>query len=194
MPNYAGVSRRRRSSGNQWVEALEISSALIALMVLVAWLEYLLPGLRGFGIVPRTLRGLVGILFSPLLHLNFAHLTANAASLWVLLVLLFGSSHHAPERTLGWIWLGSGLGTWLIGRGDAVHIGASSLIYGLVVYFLAAGWWLRTWRAALVALFVLLIYGGIFYGVLPQRGTVSWEGHLAGAISGLLVARRKSSR
>jgi membrane associated rhomboid family serine protease len=159
-------------------------------MTLVTVLDWLLPiDLRRFGIVPRTAFGLVGIVFAPLLHLGFAHLVANAFPLWVLLILLFGQPAYFPEETLAWIWLGSGLGTWLIGRGNAVHIGASSLIYGLVVYFIAAGWWMRNGRAVLLALAVLVFYGGIFYGLLPRHGMVSWEGHLAGAITGLLVAR-----
>jgi membrane associated rhomboid family serine protease len=171
-----------------------MSSLLVGLMVLVTLLEWLLPfDLRVFGIVPRTPAGLVGIVFAPLLHMGFAHLFANAFPLWVLLILLFGQRAYFPERTLGWIWLGSGLGTWLIGRGGAVHIGASSLIYGLVVYFIAAGWWMRNWRSILLAVVVLVLYGGIFYGVLPQRGMVSWEGHLAGAVTGLLVARAQHS-
>jgi membrane associated rhomboid family serine protease len=181
--------RQSKQSGNGWSDALEISSLLVGLMALVTVLDWLLPiDLRVFGIVPRTARGLIGILFGPLLHMNFAHLFANAFPLWVLLLLLFGQRASYPEQTLGWIWLGSGLGTWLIGRGGAVHIGASSLIYGLVVYFVATGWWKRNGRAVLLALAVLLFYGGIFYGVLPQRGIVSWEGHLAGALTGLVVA------
>jgi membrane associated rhomboid family serine protease len=123
------------------------------------------------------------------LHLGFPHLFANATPLFVLLWVLFSHRNYQPERTLALIWLGSGFGTWLIGRPNTVHIGASSLIYGLVVYLIAAGWWLRSWRSVLVAGLVLLFYGGIFYGVLPQRGMISWEGHLAGAVAGLLAAR-----
>lgn len=164
---------------------------LVGLMVLITVLDWLLViDLRVFGILPRTWWGLVGIFFAPLLHLGFAHLSANAIPLLVLLVLLFGQRHYVPVQTLAFIWIGSGAGTWLIGRGDAVHIGASSLIYGLVIYLVAAGWWMRSWNSIGVALLVLLFYGGIFYGVLPQRGLVSWEGHLAGAITGWMVARR----
>ena len=164
-------------------------------MFLITFLDWLLPmDLRTLGIAPRTARGLVGILLSPLLHLGLAHLTANALPLLVLLVILFGQRHYAPERTLGWVWVGSGLGTWLIGRGDAVHIGASALIYGLVVYLIAAGWWRRNWRSMVVAGVVLVLYGGALYGVLPQGGIVSWEGHLAGAITGFLVARQSHKR
>jgi membrane associated rhomboid family serine protease len=183
------VARSRGTRGD-WAEAVQISSLLVGLMVLVGALEWLSPlDLRRFGIVPRTGFGLMGIVFGPLLHASLAHLLANAFPLWVLLILLFGQRAYYPEQTLGWVWLGSGLGTWLIGRGGAVHIGASSLIYGLVVYIIAAGWWMRNWRAVLLSIIVLVFYGGIFFGILPQRGIVSWEGHLAGAITGLLVAR-----
>jgi len=183
--------KRPRSRGYDWPEAVETSALLVGLMILVTVLEWLAPfDLRGFGIIPRTPRGLIGIVLGPLLHLGFGHLFANAFPLFVLLILLFSHQEYTPESTLAWIWLGSGLGTWLIGRGGAVHIGASSLIYGLVAYLIGAGWWMRSWRSILVALLVLFFYGGIFFGLLPQRGIVSWEGHLAGAITGVLVARR----
>ena len=185
---------RSRNRRYDWTDAVQISAWLVLLMIPVTLLQSLLRvDLRTFGIVPRTPRGLIGIAFAPLLHLNFGHLFANALPLFVLLVLLFAHSEYLPEVTLAWIWLGSGLGTWLIGRGGAIHIGASSVIYGLVVYLIATGWWMRSWRSVFIALAVLFLYGGIFYGLLPQRGIVSWEGHLAGAITGLLVAWRNHS-
>lgn len=175
---------------NSWSQALETSVLLVSLLFLVALLDRMLPlDLRALGVLPRTLPGLVGILCSPLLHMNGAHLMANAVPFFVLLFVLFWDRRYHPERTLMWIWIGSGAGTWLIGRGNTIHIGASSVIYGLVVYLIAAGWWMRNWRAMAVAVLVLIFYGGIFYGVLPQRGFVSWEGHLAGAIAGWAVAK-----
>ena len=146
--------------------------------------------LAGFGIVPRTEHGLIGIVFSPLLHANAAHLFANALPLFILLTLLFWDRHYHPWQTLGFVWLGSGLGTWVIGRGGSVHIGASSVIFGLVTYLVVAGLIMRSWRSAFVAILVLLAFGGILYGVLPQQGPVSWEGHLCGAIAGVLAAKR----
>lgn len=181
---------RLKLRGKDWTEPFEISVMLVGLMAFITVLDWLLPiDLRAFGILPRTIYGIVGIAFAPLLHLGFPHLVANALPLMVLLVLTFGKQTYRPKQTLTWIWLGSGLGTWLIGRGDSIHIGASSLIYGLVVYLVASGWWMRNWHSVLVAVVVLILYGGIFYGVLPQRGSISWEGHLAGAIAGFLVAR-----
>jgi membrane associated rhomboid family serine protease len=181
-----------RRGTSQWSNAVEWSLLFIALLFAIEAADILLGHrLDLFGIRPRNGIGLIGILFSPLLHVNWTHLCANAPPLFVLLILLFWDRKYHPERAVAWIWIASGFGTWLIGRGDAIHIGASSLIYGLVMYMIAASWWMRSWRAGLVAVLVLFFYGGIFQGVLPQQDrVVSWEGHLAGALAGLWTAKR----
>jgi membrane associated rhomboid family serine protease len=69
-------------------------------------------------------------------------------------------------------------------------VGASSLIFGLVAYLIVAGFLMGSWRAVFVAAAVLFFFGGIFYGVLPQAGPISWEGHLSGAIAGVWAGRR----
>ena len=172
-------------------QAVFISALFIAVLFLVKGIENLfhLP-LEQFGIVPRTLSGLIGILFSPLLHGNMHHLLANSVPLFVLLVLLLSNPKYHPYQTLALIWLASGLGTWLIGRGGAVHIGASSIVFGLAAFLIVAGLTMKSWRSATVAIFVFLFYGGIFYGALPQAGPISWEGHLCGALAGAWLARR----
>jgi membrane associated rhomboid family serine protease len=141
-----------------------------------------------FGITPRTEWGLIGIVCSPLLHANLSHLLANAAPLFVLLVLLLSYPQYRPWRTLAIIWGFSGFGTWLIGRGGSVHLGASSVIFGLAAFLIAAGFQLRNWRGIVVGLLVFLFYGGIFQGVIPCNGPISWEGHLCGAIAGIWAA------
>ena len=178
-------------------QAVRASGGLVGALCLVELTDWGLStffhasqsGLDSWGIVPRTKRGLLGILFSPLLHANVEHLLANALPLFVLLSLLFWDRRYRPMPTLACIWLVSGLGTWLIGRGNAVHIGASSLIYGLVAFLITAGMALKSWRPAVIAILVLLFYGGLFYGVLPRQGPISWEGHLCGALAGILAAR-----
>lgn len=142
------------------------------------------------GIMPRTVPGLAGIVFSPILHGSWAHLMANSVPLFVLLMLLFGDRRYEPTVAVTMIWAASGFGTWLIGRGGTVHIGASSLVFGLVSYLITAGFLMRSWRSALIAGVVFFLFGGIFYGVLPRAGPISWEGHLCGAIAGVWAARR----
>ena len=164
---------------------------MVGLLFLIKAVELLLHrSLEGFGIVPRTAAGLWGILFSPLLHGSMHHLWANSVPLFVLLVVLFSNEKYRPSATLAFIWLASGIGTWLIGRGGAVHIGASSLVFGVAAFLIVAGLTMRSWRSATIAIFVFVFYGGIFYGALPQNGPISWEGHLCGALAGAWMARR----
>jgi membrane associated rhomboid family serine protease len=176
-------------------EAIQTSLFMISALFVVETADLILRQqtsrtLTGYGIVPRSVPGLMGIVCSPLLHAGPAHLLANALPLFILLVLLFWDRHYYPGLTVCSIWFFSGLGTWLIGRRGAVHIGASSIIFGLVAYLIVAGFLMRSWRSAIVAVIVLLVFGGIFYGVLPQQGPVSWEGHLSGALAGIWAAKR----
>jgi membrane associated rhomboid family serine protease len=92
------------------------------------------------------------------------------------------------------IWIASGFAVWLVGRPGAVQIGASGLIYGLAAYLVVAACIRREWKSALAALVVIFLYGGIVRGLLPTHPQVSWEGHLAGAIAGGLVAWRSPRR
>jgi membrane associated rhomboid family serine protease len=169
---------------------VHFSALAICGLFALRWLEQVwrLP-LNHYGIIPRTWRGLFGIVVAPLLHANWSHLTANALPLMVLLVLLLADRQYYPGRTLALIWIIGGAGTWLIGRPHTIHIGASSLIFGLVVYLIAAGFLMGKWRPAVIALLVALLFGSALYGVLPQAGPISWEGHLSGAVAGLWTAR-----
>jgi membrane associated rhomboid family serine protease len=167
------------------------SLGFIGLLFAVKLFEiYSHTSLGQFGIVPRTVAGLRGIVFSPLLHASMDHLIANSVPLFVLLVFMLTNPKYRPYQTLLFIWLASGTGTWLIGRGGAVHIGASSLVFGLAAFMIAVGLSFKSWRSFAIALFVFLFYGGIFYGALPQPGPISWEGHLCGALAGIWSARR----
>jgi membrane associated rhomboid family serine protease len=176
---------------SNFAHAVLVSAGMILCLFLVKGAEIIFHlHLEGFGIMPRTVSGLVGIIFSPLLHGNMHHLLANSVPLFVLLVILLSNPKYHPYATLAYIWLLSGVGTWLIGRGQAVHIGASSIVFGLAAFLIVAGLTMKSWRSATIAIFVFLFYGGIFYGALPQPGPISWEGHLCGAIAGVWCARR----
>jgi membrane associated rhomboid family serine protease len=144
--------------------------------------------LESFGITPRTLRGLAGIPVAPFLHANLAHLISNTVPLTVLLLLLAGS------RAQSWaistcIVLLSGALLWMFGR-PATHIGASSLIYGLIAYLLVSGITERRIVPMMIAIIVGVLYGStLASGVLPTSAShISWEGHLFGAIAGGAIA------
>jgi len=170
-------------------DAAVISASVVIVLFVVKFVELVLGvSFRHLGVLPRTLAGLPGIVLGPFLHSGWNHLTANVVPLFVLLTLLFSNPKYKPLNTLPVIWLGSGVGTWLIGRGGAYHVGASGINFGMAAFLIVAGWRLKSWKSAVVALAVFLLYGGIFYGVLPQSGPVSWESHLCGALAGVLAA------
>jgi membrane associated rhomboid family serine protease len=149
--------------------------------------------LNRWGLLPRTLTGLVGIPLSPFLHGSFAHLILNTVPFVVLggFVALQGTRLFLAVSF--WIILLSGAALWLLGR-SAYHVGASSVIFGYFGYLVARGWYERSVTALLVALLTLGLYGGIVWGVLPTRSYVSWEGHLFGLLAGVLVARWATPR
>jgi membrane associated rhomboid family serine protease len=147
-----------------------------------------------FGVIPRTVVGLRGILFSPLLHGNWAHLIANSAPLGVMLGLLALTRGGALWPITSALWLGSGIAGWRVGRPGSVQIGASGLIYGLAAFLVTAAWLQRDLKSAVAALVVIFLYGGIAWGLLPNRQGVSWEGHVAGAVAGVIVGMYHTTR
>ncbi|MDQ7076151.1 MAG: rhomboid family intramembrane serine protease [Gammaproteobacteria bacterium] len=165
----------------------------IALLWLIEIINTLLGHrLNTWGILPRQLAGLPGILLWPLLHGGFFHLISNTVPLLILgyLVSLRGTKNFV-HLTL-FITLTSGLGVWLFAR-TAWHVGASGLIFGFFGYLLARGWFERSLKSAAIALLVAVVYGSLIFGVLPRGGQVSWEGHLFGLLAGVLAARYLSN-
>ncbi|OBJ34137.1 rhomboid family intramembrane serine protease [Mycolicibacter heraklionensis] len=148
------------------------------------------------GIRPLETDGLWGVLFAPLLHANWAHLLANTGPALVLgfLLTLTGLSRFVLATAI--VWIVGGLGTWLIGNvgsscGPTDHIGASGLIFGWLAFLVVFGWFTRRIWQILVGVVVLFLYGGILWGAVPVLnvcGGVSWQGHLCGALAGVLAA------
>lgn len=141
-----------------------------------------------FGIYPREIFGLKGILFSWLLHGDFQHIVNNSLALIVLLSFL---RFFYREQTWKVIILGiffSGLGTWLLGR-PSYHIGASGLIYVLVSFIFFKGIFTKYFRLMAVSFVVVLLYGGMVWYMFPKVDNhISWEGHLSGFLTGLFMA------
>lgn len=178
-----------------------IRTELIGIVVLVGamWAVYILdlvlPGnLASWGVVPRTLGGLVGIPASPFLHASFGHILGNTIPLVVVLILLAGSRSRTFETVAEVALLGGAL-LWIFGRNGTptepiVHVGASGLVYGLIAFLIVAGFRERHFVSLAVAIIVAVMYGTtLLSGVLPSmRGNVSWDGHLTGAIAGAALA------
>lgn len=159
--------------------------ALLWLIQLVSWGFDL--DLRRFGVHPRELGGLPGILLAPLLHAGFLHLLANSAPLLVLGAGMLYLYPNSAAMVLPAVYLLPGIAVWLFGR-SANHIGASGLIYGLVSYIFLAGLLRRDRRAIAASLLVYFLYGSVAWGMLPIRPALSWETHLAAAIVGAVMA------
>lgn len=160
----------------------------VALMWIVEIVDVVLLGrLDGLGIRPWSLEGLVGILFAPLLHLSFVHLMANTLPFIVMGVMIAWITRRWWMITAA-IWILSGIGTWLIGGPGTIHLGASAVVYGYATFLVAYGVLSRRFIAILGAVLTVLLYGGIVWGVLPLNPYVSWQGHLMGAVAGVVVA------
>jgi membrane associated rhomboid family serine protease len=146
------------------------------------------PSLDAWGVTPRTMTGLVGIVTMPFLHANRHHILSNTVPLFVLLALLAGSRANSRKIVIDIILL-SGTLLWSFGR-YATHIGASSLIFGLIVFLLVSGFLERRPLPLAIAALVGFFYGGVLIGgVMPDFGShISWDGHLCGAIAGGIVA------
>ena len=161
---------------------------MLALMWLVELVD-LVPG-TGFdswGIEPRTVDGLVGVPAAPFLHSGFPHLFANTIPFLVLgTFIALGDVKRFLQVTVI-VAVTSGLGTWLFGSPGTIHIGASGLVFGYLTYLVVRGFFAGRPLWVLGGLVVLVLYGGILWGLLPRPG-ISFTGHLFGAIGGVLAA------
>ncbi|WP_274473813.1 rhomboid family intramembrane serine protease [Mangrovimonas aestuarii] len=162
--------------------------AFILLIWLVFWFELRFGvNLNKFGVYPRTLKGLVGIVCSPFVHGDIEHLYHNSIPLLVLSMALFYFYRPLAWKVLGYGILISGILTWIIGR-PSYHIGASGLIYVLTSFLFFKGVFAKHFRLIALSLLVVFLYGNMVWYTMPIEEGMSWEGHLSGLITGLLFA------
>jgi membrane associated rhomboid family serine protease len=183
-PAYTGADQSRAG----FRLAAKTALAFVALIWLIQLLNHGLGlELERFGVHPRVLAGLPGILLAPLLHNGFGHLIANSAPLLVLGTVMLHLYPRSSVSVLPAVYIGSGIAVWILGRAS-VHLGASGLVYGLVSYIFVAGLIRRDTRAIAACLLVCFMYGSLVWGVLPLERAVSWETHLAAALIGVSMA------
>jgi len=140
-----------------------------------------------YGVFPQRIEGLKGILFSPFIHKDFTHLINNSYPIIILGGILFTIYRKIATQLFIWLWLIGGFWLWVIGR-PSFHIGASGLIYALASFLLVSGIIRKNPRLTAVSMLVIFLYGSMIWGLLPTKEPISWEGHLAGFIAGILVA------
>ncbi len=177
-------------------ESVRPARAALAMMALLAglWLLEVVDQLSGnaldtYGILARELDGLPRILSAPFLHGGFDHLVSNTVPFAVLgfLVLLGGLARWLLSSLASMI--SSGLFAWALTPAGTVILGASGVVFGWLTYLLVRGVWSRRPGQVLLAVAVMLVYGGLIWGVLPGMAGVSWQAHLGGAVGGVLAAR-----
>ena len=176
-----------------FTRALMIVSGLLAVMwsiELMDWLGGRWLELDRFGIHPRQVGWLPGILTAPFLHAGWAHLAANSLPFLVLGLLVIGRGESRFWGITAGITIIGGFGVWLFGSSDTIHVGASGVIFGYFGYLLASGFVERSLVAIIMAVVVAGLYGSILWGVLPTNPGVSWEGHLFGLLAGGFIAFR----
>ncbi len=168
------------------------SVLLVVALVAVLWIVF---GLQQLGIVqsyqlgniPRHLNGLPGIVFSPFLHGSVEHLVSNTLPVIVLLMALLNAYPRVAFLVLAFVHLVSGSLVWLLAPDTGVHIGISGIIYGLAFFLVASGFFRNDRTSIAIAIFTGLMYGGMVGGFFPEAG-ISWQSHLYGAISGVIIA------
>ena len=144
--------------------------------------------LHFLGVAPREPLGLIGILGMPLVHGDWKHLFNNSIPLLVLGWALIHFYKQVAWKVLAWAWILTGLWVWVGARGGSVHIGASGLVYALASFIFFSGMLRRNKRLIALSLLVVVEYGGMVWGVFPIEPGISWEGHLFGAIAGVVLA------
>jgi len=142
---------------------------------------------RAFAVAPQTTAGLAGILGSPLLHGSSKHLAANASALLILGTLAGAVYPRATLRALPLLWIGGGIGAWMLGQAGSHHLGASGLTHALMFLLLTLGLLRRDRAAIATGMIAVLFYGPMLLTVLPGEAGISWQSHLGGALAGILA-------
>ncbi len=163
-----------------------------AIFVLAFWIVEIIEQTTGIsfvqlGVYPLHLKGLWGILFSPFIHSDFNHLISNSIPFFILLGMLVYYYRRISYRIFFMMYILAGLCVWLAGR-EAWHIGASGVVYALAAFHFVSGVIRNDTRLLTFSVVVVFLYGSLIWGILPINPEVSWEGHLWGAISGIVLA------
>jgi len=172
----------------KWYLILFFPIVFVTTMLLVKIFEIALDyNFYEWGIYPRKVKGLAGIIFAPILHGDFSHLISNAVPL-----LLLGGGLFYYFKDLGYkiffsIYFATGFWVWVAAR-PSYHIGASGVVYGLVTFFILSAILRKNKYLLFFSFLVIFLYGSLIWGIFPIKAQISWESHLIGGIAGLFMA------
>ncbi len=176
------------------IEKHKILNAIIYPIIFVALMgiTYLIQftfnlNLYKFGIYPRKLSGLVGVICAPFIHANFSHLFNNVVSFFILTSTLFFFYKKIALKVIFWVLIMGGFWTWVAAR-ESYHIGASGVIYGIFSFLLISGFLRKNIQLIAISLFVVFVYGGMIWGIFPIKVQISYEGHMWGFVAGIILA------
>jgi membrane associated rhomboid family serine protease len=161
-------------------------------MIVLIWFIYFIEikfnfNFNKFGIYPKSVLGLRGILFSPFIHSDTKHLFNNSIPLFVLLGCLYYFYQKIANKVFVYGLLLTGLLTWVLGR-PSYHIGASGVVYLLVSFIFFSGIFRKYYRLTALSLVIVFLYGGMIWYIFPTEDRISWEGHLSGFLTGAFFA------
>ena len=182
-----------KSEGTFFRKRIFLSMLIPGIFVFLMWLVKVIEvmfnlDLSNLGIFPLAAKGLPGIIFSPLIHSDFGHLFNNSLPLFFLGTALFYFYSEIAVKVSFWTWLLTGTFVWIAGRA-AWHIGASGLIYGLASFLFFSGIIRKHFRLVALSLLIVFLYGSMVWGIFPDiYKNVSWESHMLGFISGIILA------
>lgn len=166
------------------------------ILLLIFWLIKLLEtafdfSLAEYGLLPQTVIGLRGIIFSPFLHSNFAHLSANSVPFFLLTAALYYYYEKKAFQILLLSWIVTGIWVWIFAVDTGTHIGASGVVYALAAFHFMGGILRKEPRMMAFSLLVVFLYGGLVWGIIPNfypEKNISWESHLLGLLAGVVLA------
>ena len=170
-------------------DAAKILLALVALMWAVEVVDVIADHqLDQYGIEAREPEGLDGIVTAPFLHVGFGHLISNTIPFVIMGLLIAIEGARRLLAVFAIVALVSGLGTWIVAPEGSIHVGASGVVFGFATYLIARGWFNKRTGQIAIGLVILVIWGGVLVAGLQPREGISWQGHLFGAIGGVVAA------
>ncbi len=173
---------------NKILSSFFYSGCFVLLLWLIQFTQWALEkDISAFGVLPRNIKGLAGILTAPLIHADFSHLISNSITLFLLLFGILYFYRTSAVKVFFIVYIADGILVWLFAR-ESYHIGASGLVYGFASFLFFSGLFRKDKRSIALSLLIVFLYGGMVWGILPADPKISFESHLFGAIVGIFCA------